>query len=248
MSAKLFSMVIALMFIAVAAQAQEYVTDGLIAFWTLDDADIAGDTVNDVSGSGNDATIMGTLASVPGVIGEALEFDRGANYVEIPDMGEMEEDSVECWAYTSVLSHQYQGIISTYAWTTGKVHFKFQDGQIQVDKNGVGKVQLNAEAETWYHIIYTQGIDEGIKLYVDGVLVDGFAGAGAVPENWHERRIGSEHDEGRYLEGMIDEVRVYDRILSEDEVEQNFGVLSNKTAVEPGGKLATTWSSIKISH
>ena len=242
-------MVVALIFIAIAAQAQQYVTDGLIAFWTLDDADINGDTVNDVSGSGNDATIMGTLASVPGVIGEALEFDRGANYVEIPDMGEMEQNSLECWAYVADLSHQYQGIISTYGWTAGKVHFKFQDSQIQVDKNGVGKIQLDAEAETWYHIIYTQGIDDGIKLYVDGVLVAELASAGAVPENWHERRIGSEHDEGRYLDGMIDEVRVYDRILDANEVEQNFGVLSNDTtAVEPDSKLATTWSSIKISH
>ena len=248
MYAKLFSMVVALVFMAVAAQAQEYVTDGLIAFWTLDDADINGDTVSDVSGNGNDATIMGTLASVPGVIGEALEFDRGPNYVEIPDMGEMEQNSVECWAYAADLSHQYQGIISTYGWTAGKVHYKFQDNEIQVDKNGVGKLQLAAEAETWYHIIYTQGVDDGIKLYVDGVLVVETPSAGAVPENWHERRIGSEHDEGRYLEGMIDEVRVYDRILDADEVEQNFGVLSNDVAVEPGGKLATTWSHIKVSH
>ncbi len=77
---------------------------------------------------------------------------------------------------------------------------------------------------------------------VDAVVI-------AVPENWHERRIGSEHDENRYLDGMIDEVRVYDRILDANEVEQNFGVLSNDTtAVEPDSKLATTWSSIKISH
>ena len=42
-----------------------------------------------------------------------------------------------------------------------------------------------------------------------------------TPENMDERRIGSEHD-GRYLQGMIDEVRIYERVLDEDEVMQNY--------------------------
>jgi hypothetical protein len=60
-----------------------------------------------------------------------------------------------------------------------------------------------------------------------------------------ERRIGSEHD-GRYLTGMVDEVRIYDRILSAAEVEQNFNVTSNlTTTVDSTGKLATSWGHIK---
>jgi len=221
----------------------QYVTDGLIAMWTLDEADIAGDTVKDVSGNGNDAKIMGTLESVEGVIDECLKFNRGANYVEIPDMGEFEQVSVECWAYTVNLGHDYQGIVSTWQWTAGKVHFKFQGNQIQVDKNGAGKIVSPAQVDTWYHIVYTTDVPAALKLYVDGELAAEGTG-GAQLENWHERRIGSEHD-GRYLDGMMDEVRVYDRVLDEDEVKQNFGVKSHEAAITPAGKVAATWGQIK---
>ncbi len=245
MFAKLFFIVLALMVVAAVVQAQEFVTDGLVAMYTLDEADVDGDTVKDTSGNGNDATITGTLVSVGGVIGEALEFDRAANYVAIPALGDWEQVSMECWALTANIGHQYQGIISTWQWTAGKVHFKFQDGQIQVDKNGGVKITFGALEETWYHIVYTTDtVANELKLYVDGELVaEGIAGAEL--ENMNERRIGSEHDDGRYLEGMVDEVRIYDRVLELEEVEQNFGAKSNKLAVEPAGKLTTTWSRVK---
>ena len=44
---------------------------------------------------------------------------------------------------------------------------------------------------------------------------------------------------------MIDEVRVYDRVLTPDEVIQNFEAKSNRIAVESNGKLAATWGDIK---
>jgi len=226
------------------AEAQEFVTDGLVAFYTLDEADIDGDTVKDMSGNGNDATIKDTLECVEGVIDECLKFDRDGNYVEIPPLGQWEQGSIECWAYTNNLGHDYQGIVSTWQWVAGKVHFKFQDNQIQVDKNGGTKITSSAEAETWYHIIYTCDTKANeLKLYVDGELVaEGVAGA--EPQNMDERRIGSEHD-GRFLDGMVDEVRIYDRILNEDEVMQNFRVSSNELAVDAAGKFAMTWASIK---
>jgi len=87
-------------------------------------------------------------------------------------------------------------------------------------------------------------VADELKLYVDGELV-AEGTAGATPQNMDKRRIGSEHD-GRFLNGMIDEVRIYNRVLSANEVVQNFNVKSNTlAAVAPAGKLATTWSHIK---
>lgn len=224
--------------------AQEFVTDGLIAMWTFDDGTINGDTVVDQSGVGTDATMIGDVATTEGVIGEGLLFEAAADsYIEIPALGEFEAVSCECWAYEEAFGG-IQGIVSTWQWIAGKVHFKFQDNQIQVDKNGAGKIALNADAQTWYHIIYTTEVPDAVKLYVDGELV-AEQGGGAEPELWDERRIGSEHD-GRWLNGMIDEVRIYDRALTEDEVSQNFAVKNNIFAVDPSGKLATSWGSLKV--
>lgn len=247
MYSKKFNLICILSFLALAllhvnVMAQEFVTNGLIAMWTLDEEDIDGETVKDVSGNGNDATIMGTLEIVEGVIDQCLKFDAGQNYVEIPPMGSFEQISVECYAYEEQFAG-IQGIVSTWQWEPGKVHFKFESNEIQVDKNGAGKIRMAAEPQTWYHIVYTTETPNALKLYVDGELAAEGPG-GAEPEQWDERRMGSEHD-GRFLNGMIDEVRVYDRVLSEDEVMQNFQVTSNQLAVEAQDKLAITWASIK---
>jgi hypothetical protein len=245
---KISAMVIALAFITLGwmggeAESQQFVTDGLVAFYTLDKADIDGDVVKDLSGNGNDAKIVGKLNIVPGQIDECLEFDGGPNYVQIPPLGRWEQVSIECWALEGQFG-PIQGIVSTWQWTAGKVHFKFESNQIQVHKNDGVKIRFNAEEKKWYHIVYTTDTKANeLKLYVNGDLVDQGV-AGATPENMDERRIGSEHD-GRFLTGKVDEVRIYNRVLSEDEVKQNFQVTSNKLALAPKGKLTLTWGTIK---
>lgn len=97
---------------------------------------------------------------------------------------------------------------------------------------------------TWYHIIYTCDTEANeLKLYINGEFVEEGA-SGGTPQNFDERRIGSEHD-GRWLTGMVDEVRIYDRILSEDEILKNSKATSNTLAVEVEDKLAIIWASIK---
>ncbi len=232
------------LYVVSPADAQDFVTDGLVAMYTLNEADIDGEVVKDVF-AGNDAKLVGRLTSVKGgVLGEALEFEgKPDNYVEIPALGEFEYVTIECYA----LEGQFggiQGIVSTWQWEAGKVHFKFEGNQIQVHKNDGVKIAFNAESEEWYHIVYTSNTkDDELKLYVDGELVDEGT-AGAAPEKMDERRIGSEHD-GRYLIGMMDNVRIYDRILDEDEVKQNFDSQSDQLPVEPAGKLSATWGYLK---
>ncbi|MFQ6043344.1 MAG: LamG domain-containing protein [Candidatus Poribacteria bacterium] len=234
------SLLVAVIFV----EAQEFVTDGLVAFYTLDKGDIDGATVKDVSGNGNDAKIVGKLKSVKGQLDECLEFDGGQNYVEIPALGSWEQGSIDCWALQVDDATGIQGIVSTWQWAAGKVHFKFEGGQIQVHKNDGVKIRFNRELDTWYHIAYTCDTKKNeLKLYVNGKLVDQ-GNAGSTPQNMDERRIGSEHD-GRFLIGMVDDVRIYNKILSEKEVEQNFNVKSNELSVSLQDKLATHWGHLK---
>ena len=234
----------AMWYVNMADAAKEFVTDGLVAMYTLNKSDVKGEVVMDTSGNDNHAKLIGKLDFVEGPIGDAYEFKAAANnYVEIPAMGMFDFASVECYALQTQFGG-IQGIVSTWMWTAGKVHFKFQENQIQVDKNGGSKIRFNAEAKKWYHIIYTTNPpDNELKLYVDGDLV-AEGPAGAQPENMDERRIGSEHD-GRFLNGMIDNVRIYDRVLTEDEVMQNFEAKSDNLPVEPADKLSTTWGALK---
>jgi len=234
----------AMWYVNVADAAEDFVVDGLIAMYTLNESDLDGDVVMDTSGNDNHAKLIGKLDFVEGPLGDAFEFKAAANnYVEIPALDDLETVSIECYGLSSTLGGS-QGIISTWMWAAGKVHYKFEGNQIQVHKNDGVKIVFAAAADTWYHIIYTTDTKANeLKLYVDGELrSEGVSGA--TPENMKERRIGSEHD-GRYLNGMIDNVRIYDRVLDEDEVMQNFEAKSDQLPVEPADKLSTTWGALK---
>jgi len=243
--AKLIITILITFLMSAIVSAQEFVKDGLIAMWTFDKGNVTGNTVKDISGKNKDATIMGSLKSVEGVIGECFQFEgKAENYIQIPKMGTLEECSVECWAMEDQFSG-IQGIISTWQWEAGKVHFKFESNQIQVHKNdGVKIVFATPQQGKWYHIVYTTNTKANkLKLYVNGeFIIEG--ASGASPEKWDERRIGSEHD-GRWLIGKVDEVRIYNRELNKDEVEKNFKVKSNKLAVDKSGKTATCWAVLK---
>jgi hypothetical protein len=96
----------------------------------------------------------------------------------------------------------------------------------------------------WDHIAGTFA-DGKLMFYVNGELV------GEKDSNLNfnlsqEFLIGAdtnEHAAREYLfKGKVDEVRLYDRALSADEIES---VMNNPTAVEASGKIAVTWGQLK---
>ena len=230
-----------------SASAQDFVTKDLAVMYTFDANGVDGDSLIDFAtedGEQQDGTIHGDPEMGEGIIGEAFMFPGAGTYVEIPAMGDWEQVSVECWAMENAFAG-IQGIVSTWQWASGKVHFKFEANQIQVDKNGVGKIRFDAEAGTWYHIVYTTNAPENqLVLYVDGEERQRDEDGNGALENMNERRIGSEHD-GRFLNGAIDEVRIYNRVLTADEVMQNFEARTNTLSVDPKGKSATAWAELK---
>jgi hypothetical protein len=228
-------------------EAQEYVIDGLIGFWTMDEKDIQGDTVKDISGENNHGKTGGDPEIVEGKIDEALHFDGEDDFVAIPDLGNEPAVSVDLWAIIEKPFPDIRGLLSTYdppQWKAGSVHFKFENNNIDILKNGGGRIQIPAEPNRWYHVGYTCDTDKNeLKLYVDGKLINTVA-AGAEPNNLTHLRIGSEH-EGRYFPGILDEARLYNRALTEKEMKQNFSVKNNEMAVNVVDKLTITWGKLK---
>ena len=98
--------------------------------------------------------------------------------------------------------------------------------------------------EEWHHVASTYD-GNVIRQYIDGELdVEFKPPAGKISSVDVVFRIGKSQTGLAGTVCLVDEVAIYNRVLSEDEINQdmNQGVFY---AVSPGGKLATTWANLK---
>ena len=240
-----------------ATQAQ-MVTDGLISYWPLDNATIKGDTVEDVWGD-NDGILVGNPKSVNGQVGQGLEFD-GTNGVEVPgtetlDFKGADQMTVMAWVNTGsddpvqgvvagccgtiVAQRDVNGWALRYDGRNAGAEMEFiVHGGNWIGDNGFGAPLF--PAGEWHHLV---GIIDGADmfLYADGELVQQGAFGDTVASAGTKLEIGKAGDGG--FVGIIDEVAIYNRPLSADEVKANFN--AKGLAVWPEGKLATLWGRIK---
>jgi len=251
----------AAIFMNVDGAQADMVTDGLISYWSLDKDTIKGDTVKDIWGE-NDGTISGNPKEIGGKIGEALEFD-GDDSVDIPGTDSLnfagkKELTVTAWVNagdkepvvgvvagccgTIVAQRDANGWALRFDGRNGGQEMEFivcpgwqGDGGFGVPTFKVGE---------WH---YLAGVvdDNKLLLYVDGALKRDMAFGGPISSNGPETEIGHAGDGG--FIGIIDEVGIYGKALSEDEIKQNY---ESKTfaAVNQLNKLATCWGEIKASR
>ena len=81
-------------------------------------------------------------------------------------------------------------------------------------------------------------------LYLDGeVLLDQLV-KGDLSQNEEPLHIGDALNM-RHFNGLIDEVRIYNRGLTPAEAKQNFEIKSNNLSVRVAGKITTVWARLK---
>jgi hypothetical protein len=218
--------------------------------------------------------LVAILKIVPGKIGEALDFDGVDDYVALPDLGHNREVTVEVWAKidqpigvrevyglvsTFGVPHQMPGSVVTFSVRFNvefnQIHFSRHDKTLHTSSRG-GPVN----PYTWYHFAYTCDVMKpGHELtpYINGkggpINLElafppnrEFPNVEASPINLTSLRIGSEL-KGRYFPGILDEVRIYNRALTPEEIRQNFEYRNNARVVDARRKLAVTWGVLKTT-
>ncbi|MHC4206476.1 MAG: PA14 domain-containing protein, partial [Planctomycetota bacterium] len=193
----------------------------LVAYWPLDEG--SGTTAVDVIG-GYDGTIGGTANWVPGMNGLALDFDGSSTYIDVDGEIVRGTFTYASWIrprdipYTSA-DQDYYAVMHTDAWSAGAVHAHLRQGTslLNMDINsgpGVTSTTVLQEDE-WYHFALT--VDGGAsQLYINGMFeAEGSGGGNAFlgPLNF-----GSWNNSGRNYHGLMDDIRIYDHVLSEVEV------------------------------
>ena len=247
---KLFPILAIIVFTASLAYAADSSDDSLILYFSFDE--VNGDTVTDHSQYGNDGTIVGSPELVAGKFGNALKLNGETDWVEVPHADILTVDkSVTVMAWINAERHQgpndqrWQGIVAksnnprSYSFYT-----EFPSECLHLSAGGGsvcdGKVELNE----WQHVVAQ--VDDGTHRYwLNGEPAGEFGGKNALPgaDDTASVLVGKTHENNREFLGLIDEVRIWNRALNEEEVQAEMN--TSLTPVEPLGKLSTTWATLK---
>ncbi|GAN31510.1 LamG-like jellyroll fold domain-containing protein [Candidatus Brocadia sinica] len=218
---------------------------GLQASYPFDEG--SGTVATDASGNGNDGAISGATWT-EGKSGNGLSFNGASNYVSIPRMNN-EELSIAAWFYKyandtmsadAILSgHRWDSDVQLregfdvrfYKTSPDRLEFVLitQDGSGNRTQKVAVKDLVNSVG-SWYHVAGTYNKATGEqKLYVNGQLVNTRihpAGNTVVPLTWYsDMRIGHSMNGNGYFNGKIDGVKIYNRALTDQEVQDLYNAL-----------------------
>lgn len=195
----------------------------LIGWWKLDET--SGNTVIDASNNNHDGVYVGTIESVHGPIGSAIDFDGGTEQIEIPNESFFDLSfaiTLSCWIKVDNLDTVWQAIL-TKGDSSWRLHRSASTNIINFTCAGLtGGTTLNSTTEVndgkWHHIA---AIYDGSTqyLYINGVLESSAARTGSISLNDYTVAIGEniQHD-NREWEGAIDDVRIYNSGLTAAQV------------------------------
>jgi len=183
---------------------------------------------NDSSGKGRNGSGVGNPTFAAGKIGQAVSLN-GSNYVEITGYkGVLGGHAFSIAAWIKSISTGDATIVCWGSSTNGqRVDFRLFEGRLRVE-HGNGNLQGNTVLadDQWHHVTLTVTENASIsypavRLYLDGnddsqttTDPDMFNIVASVDVNIGRR--GTHND--RSFQGLIDDVRIYDRVLTQEEI------------------------------
>jgi Concanavalin A-like lectin/glucanases superfamily len=203
---------------------------GPTASYSFDEGE--GSTVEDLTGNGHTGTIEGPEWTTRGRFGSALSFNgEGEDCVTVPESEELqltEELTLEAWVKPSgetdedpIIFKEAEGIGGKpgYAMGIGVTNEGKPEGIIG-EEGDLEEVEgpKAIESNVWTHLAFTYD-GAHMRLYINGTRVATQAQESAPPEAPGNLKIGCAAwywEQG--FNGKIDEVRIYDRALSEGEI------------------------------
>ena len=242
--AKILALIIVGLFIGTSVPPQLLTTtvkaddieDGLVAYWSFDNQ---ADPLNDDSTSGtHDGTNHGTSWTSNSAVGTgALSFDGSSNYVSIGHHADLDFTSsftIATWFKTdnpSKSQHMVSTVIDGSNYPYNLIVTPYQDGAETFGattwNNDQGCVLQSSpssiEPNTWYFGVYTfDGNNYSLYLGDENDITEvdnSFNNPYDPPTPYKRFHFGRNPWGSAYFDGILDEVRVYNKALSESEIQ-----------------------------
>lgn len=189
--------------------------------------------------------------------GYALEFDGTDTYVEVadsPSLDIIEQITIEAWIYPHTVDIQtpdWRTIIAklaSYAEAYGFLTTQLQNEVcFYIQTGGVARLVsfgcLDIQKDAWNHIVgtFTMAPGDNMFLYHNGeIKVYGEVSHGTIGTSDLPLLIGgvNYHSPGKssyapyHFDGIIDEIRIYNRVLTAAEVQEHYnGIFNDETGL-----------------
>ncbi len=256
---------------AYAGNCCDIVKDGLVACYPFD-----GDA-NDGSGNGNNGVAKGGLSYTSGKIGQAAKFDGISSYIKVPNHSSLnlqKDMTLSAWVYD--YSHNPYGAIGTslilfkgkwsYISDEQKRQYEFSSSygyNVEFAHVGLFNNQTNGWEQLfsidsipinqWKHITVTYD-GQSQKVYIDGKLNNSKNSAFNlfIPTSPEPLTIGAGFrddnvEPSNVKDGLIDDLRIYNRALSEAEIQQIYNCSNRFTITASAGTGGTISPSGSVS-
>jgi hypothetical protein len=265
------SLMLALGFVFMyASESHAALTDGLVAYYSFNDG-----TAKDNSGNGNNGKIIGAPKSVAGKIDKALDFNGKTDAIDVVSskLGLPDALTVATWVNVRAVDAtvgDHAGIV----WKGQMIGWGFAyNYRIAETLTGFTWGTCTASAENWFATdvavdlgkwvflcMTADGANDTAYVSKDGATLDKPVSGNGNPLPsvkpfvvWEDQplRIGYSVGYGgvladvRYFDGLIDEVSIFSRALSEAEIKDLMAANLSASAVKASDKVASTWGEVK---
>jgi len=213
-------------------KAPEFVTPvdpgkaNLVGLWTLD-----GNT-NDTSGKGNNGTVTGGTANwVAGMVGQAMDFQNGQTFVDCgkgASLNLTDAITITGWIRMGFTAADRKIAANQDGTTGGYKMGLYTNNKLELEiRTSANAATLNRDAaggtvlqqDVWYHVagVYSKG--QFIRTYVYGNLDRELATTAALGTSTGSFKLGCGESATSYFWiGAMDDMRVYNRALSQEEI------------------------------
>lgn len=202
--------------------------DGLIGYWNMDEG--SGGTTSDITSYGGNANLVNgpiwSTSSVNASFDSAVSFDGSNDYIQAPQNNSL--NSVGSGPFTFSLwvnptSLSWSGLLSKGAnWLINGGTGCLRNGNISPSCSYINvPVPLNS----WTNVVLTYnptGGSNNLKAYTQGVFRGSTTSTGNLSVNTLPLSIGGPGGNS-YFSGLIDDVRIYNRVLSPEEITNLYG-------------------------
>jgi type II secretory pathway pseudopilin PulG len=204
---------------------------GLVGYWSFDES--TGTIANDLSGYGNNGTMYSGTAPTDlhstssCKIGYCSSFDGVDDYIKVSNSSSLKPNliTIASWVNIPSLDGQYRWVVRT-GWGGAPYFFGLNDNnKFAMVINDVSAMYTGGSSITvgWHYVVGTYNGTQ-VKLYINGVLVWTYNYSISMNKNMLSVFVGGGDSNGddvadsQFWKGMIDEIRIYNRALSDQEI------------------------------